>query len=109
MKRPCNRIVLMAHKEATWKGIWHVQYMVIWAVLLILTVVEVIVPEPSLIGLEMFPRTFVVLSLILLALVKTILVAGYYMHVIGDKPAIVAVACAPFLFSIFLTVGIFPY
>lgn len=83
--------------------------MVIWAALLFLTVVEVLVPEPTLIGIAPFPRTFVIVSLILLALIKTILVAGYYMHVIGDKPAIVAVACAPFLFSIFLTVGLFPY
>jgi len=101
----------MAHKEAKWYGVFHVQYMVIWAVLLILTVVEVYIPEPTLIpiGIEEFPRTFVILSLIGLALVKTLLVAGYYMHLIGDRPAMIAIACAPFIFSIFLTVGLFPY
>ncbi len=101
----------MAHKEAKWvaNDILHLQYMVIWAVLLVLTVVEVIIPEPSLVGLEAFPRTFVILSLIGLALTKTILVAGYYMHLIGEKPAVIPIACAPFLFSVFLTIGLFPY
>lgn len=102
----------MAHKEAKWYGVFHVQYMVIWAVLLFLTVVEVYIPEPSLIplfGIEEFPRTFVIISLIVLALAKTLLVAGYYMHLIGDKPAMIAIASAPFIFSIFLTVGLFPY
>lgn len=102
----------MAHKEAKWYGVFHVQYMVIWAVLLILTIVEVYIPEPTLIpafGIEAFPRTFVILSLIGLALVKTVLVAGYYMHLIGDKPAMILIAATPFVFSVFLTVGLFPY
>ena len=102
----------MAHKEAKWFAgdVLHFQYMVIWAVLLILTVVEVIIPEPTLIGMDYhFSRTFVILSLIGVALVKTILVAGYYMHLIGEKPAVIPIACAPFLFSIFLTIGLFPY
>ena len=101
----------MAHKEAKWffNDLLHAQYWVIWAVLLVLTFVEVIIPEPSLIGLQMFPRTFVVISLIMIALAKTVLVAGYYMHLIGDKPALIAIASAPFIFSVFLTVGLFPY
>lgn len=101
----------MAHKEAKWvfNDLLHVQYWVIWAVLLSLTFIEVLIPEPTLIGLEVFPRTFVIISLIMIALVKTVLVAGYYMHLIGDKPAMILVASAPFIFSIFLTIGIFPY
>lgn len=101
----------MAHKEEKWffNDLLHTQYWVIWAVLLVLTFIEVIIPEPTLIGLEMFPRTFVVISLIMIALTKTVLVAGYYMHLIGDKPAMIAIASAPFIFSVFLTVGLFPY
>lgn len=101
----------MAHKEAKWffNDLLHAQYWVIWAVLLVLTLVEVIIPEPTLIGLDPFPRTFVILSLIFLALVKTILVAGYYMHLIGDRPAMIAIAATPFIFSIILTIGLFPY
>lgn len=101
----------MAHKEAKWffHDLFHTQYWIIWAVLLCLTCVEVIIPEPTLIGLEAFPRTAVVVSLIMLALIKTVLVAGYYMHLIGDKPAMIAIAAAPFIFSIFLTLGLFPY
>ncbi len=101
----------MAHKEAKWvfNDLLHLQYWVIWAVLLVFTFIEVVIPEPSLIGLDTFPRTFVIISLIMIALVKTVLVAGYYMHLIGDKPAMIMVAATPFIFSIFLTIGIFPY
>ena len=99
----------MAHKEAKWKGIFHVQYMYVWAALLALTVVEVIIPEPSLIGLTAMSRTATVLSLIFMALIKTILVAGYYMHLIGDRPALIPIAATPFVFSTFLTIGLFPY
>ncbi len=101
----------MAHKEAKWvfHDLLHLQYWVIWAVLLVFTFIEVVIPEPSLVGLDTFPRTFVIIALIMIALVKTVLVAGYYMHLIGDKPAMIMVAATPFIFSIFLTIGIFPY
>lgn len=86
------------------------QYMWVWLALLILTVIEVIIPEPQIVGLSFqFPRTFVIVSLILLALVKTWLVAWYYMHLIAERPAIVLIAAAPFLFATFLTIGIFPW
>lgn len=102
----------MAHttaKEDLWFGILKPSYMAVWLALLVLTVIEVIVPEPQLIGMEAFPRLFVVLSLIGLALVKTILVAWYYMHLIDERVSIILIACAPFLFSLFLTIGLFPY
>jgi len=100
----------MAHERQPFLGIsWlYSQYMWVWAALLILTIVEVIVPEPSLIGLAKFPRVVVVLSLILLALMKTFFVAYYYMHLIDEKPSIILIACAPFIFSVFLTIGIWP-
>jgi type VI protein secretion system component VasK len=100
----------MSHEKQPFLGIsWlYSQYMWVWAALLVLTVVEVIVPEPSLIGLAKFPRVVVVLSLILLALMKTFFVAYYYMHLIDEKPSIILIACAPFIFSIFLTIGIWP-
>jgi len=103
----------MAHEQSSWLGIdWlYSTYMWVWAALLILTVVEVIVPEPSLIGLptDLFSETFTVLSLILLALTKTFCVAWYYMHLIDERPAIILIACAPFLFSVFLTIGLWPH
>ncbi|MFB6372718.1 MAG: cytochrome C oxidase subunit IV family protein, partial [Bradymonadaceae bacterium] len=55
------------------------------------------------------PRTFVVVSLVLLALAKTFFVAWYYMHLIDERPSIILIACAPFLFSIFLTIGLWPH
>ena len=122
------------HYETGWgwaKIDWvYNEYMWIWVWLAVLTVVEVFIPEPEIFGalFEMilpavgpveslttwlyeleFNRTFVVVSLIVLALVKTWLVAWYYMHLIAEKPSIILVACAPFVFSVFLTVGIFPW
>mgnify|MGYP006287517109 CR=1 FL=1 len=101
----------MAHEQKTFLGIdWlYSTYMWVWAALLILTVVEVIVPEPSLIGLAKFPRTVTVLSLIILALIKTFAVAWYYMHLIDERPSIILIACAPFVFSVFLTIGLWPH
>lgn len=108
----------MAHEHKNFFGIsWlYADYMWVWVALLVLTVVEVIVPEPQLVGLDGFPglgifepRTLQVLSLFLLAGVKTFLVAWYYMHLISERPAIILVAAAPFIFSIFLTIGLFPW
>jgi cytochrome c oxidase subunit IV len=114
-----------------WDGLY-AEYMWVWVALAVLTVVEVFIPEPEIFAalFSMIPvisdvgpmesliayldqlqfnRVFVVVSLIVLALVKTWLVAWYYMHLIAEKPAIILVACAPFVFSLFLTVGIFPW
>ena len=64
----------------SWLGIsWlKADYMYVWMALLILTLCEVIVPEPSIIGLGQFPgflffepRTLQVILLISLALTKT--------------------------------------
>ena len=96
-------------EEKLWFGLLNPLYMWIWVALIVLTIVEVIIPEPGLIGLEPFSRSVTIISLIGFALVKTILVAAYYMHLVGEKPAIIPIACAPFLFSIFLTIGLFPY
>jgi hypothetical protein len=101
----------MAHEQNSFLGIsWlYSTYMWVWFALLVLTVVEVIVPEPQLIGLAAFPRWVVVLSLIMLALGKTFLVAWYYMHLIDERPSIIGIACAPFIFSVFLTIGLWPH
>src|SRR5699024_2844030 len=55
------------------------------------------------------PRTFQVVLLIGMAIAKTFLVAWYYMHLISERPAIILIACAPFIFSVFLTIGLFPW
>ena len=101
----------MAHEQRSFLGIsWlYSTYMWVWFALLVLTVVEVIVPEPELIGLAAFPRWVVVLSLIMLALGKTFMVAWYYMHLIDERPSIIGIACAPFIFSVFLTIGLWPH
>jgi hypothetical protein len=91
-------------------------YMVIWAILLGLTLVEVFIPEmsmtpngpKSLFGIS-FSRTVAILSLVGLAIVKTYCVAWFYMHLIDERPLIVLIACAPFIFSVFLTIGLFPW
>lgn len=109
----------MAHeaKTKTIAGIeFNVTYMVVWAVLLGLTLIEVLIPEMSMTpngAKEMFgismSRSASVLSLIGLAVLKTYCVAWFYMHLIDERPLIVLVACTPFIFSVFLTVGLFPW
>ncbi len=119
-----------------WLGIGNLyrQYMWVWVWLFVLTIVEVYVPEPHVFvdlfqtlglgfvagWLEYFNETiyipylgqhmaFIVVSLVLMALAKTWLVAWYYMHLISEKPAIILIACAPFVFSLFLTIGLWPW
>jgi hypothetical protein len=122
----------MSHDQTDWLGIdWdnlpialptlYSTYMWVWVALLVLTLVEVLVPDPHMLhvwGListasadslaAMMPRWFVVTSLILLALAKTFCVAWYYMHLIDERPMIIGVACAPFIFSMFLAIGLWP-
>ncbi len=81
----------------------NVQYMLIWAARLILTLIEVAIPEVDI------PRSAGVLSLISLAIAKTYLVAWCRGHRMGDPPTLVLGAGAPFIFSGFLTVGPFPW
>ena len=115
---------MASHEQSSWLGIKGLNptYMWVWVGLLILTVVEVLVPDPHMLhvwGLVStatadwiagyMPRTFVVVSLILLALTKTFFVAWYYMHLIDERPSIILIACAPFIFSVFLTIGLWPH
>jgi len=87
-------------------------YMMVWAALLFLTLVEVAIPEMSgqkeLLGISM-SRGISVMLLIGLAVAKTYLVAWFYMHLIDERPMLVLVASAPFIFSVFLTIGLFPW
>ena len=98
----------------------NLSYMIIWGVLLLLTVIEVLIPEMSvaptgkkdLFGLSpnfAFPRSISVLLLVMLAVVKTGCVGWFYMHLVDERPLVVLVGCAPFIFSIFLTIGLFPW
>lgn len=105
-------------EEKTWFGISWLKsdYMWVWVALLVLTIIEVIIPEPALVGLADIPdigavsgRTIEVVSLIVLAIAKTFLVGWYYMHLISERPAIILIACAPFIFAVFLTIGLFPW
>lgn len=91
---------------------WNIPYMLVWVALLVLTLLEVFVPEMSgdkeLFGINM-SRTIGVMFLVTLAAVKTYFVAWFYMHLTEERPLIVLIACAPFMFSIFLTIGLFPW
>lgn len=91
---------------------WNIPYMIVWAALLGLTLVEVLIPEmsgqKSLAGLS-FSRSVGVFLLIALAAIKTYCVAWFYMHLTDERPLIVLIACTPFIFSIFLTIGLFPW
>ncbi len=110
----------MAHdKTRTIGGIeLNVSYMIIWAVLLGLTLVEVFIPEmahgptgprENSIFDPVFSRNLSIVLLIALAIAKTYCVAWFYMHLVDERPLIVLIGCTPFIFSVFLTVGLFPW
>lgn len=103
----------------------NVSYMIIWAVLLGLTFIEVFIPEMAvgpngpkpggllddLFGRDMdfFGRNVAVALLVVLAIAKTYCVAWFYMHLVDERPLIVLIGCTPFIFSVFLTIGLFPW
>ncbi len=93
---------------------WNVTYMIVWAALVGLTVIEVFIPEIAVSptdpeGKAMLSRNAGVILLIALAVAKTFCVAWYYMHLIDERPLITLIASAPFIFSVFLTIGLFPW
>ncbi len=110
----------MAHdKTRTIGGIeFNVPYMIIWVVLLALTLVEVFIPEMAMgpngprehgIFDAIFSRNVAITLLVILAIAKTYCVAWFYMHLVDERPLIVLIGCTPFIFSVFLTIGLFPW
>ena len=110
----------MSHdKTVTLAGVeLNVSYVIIWAVLLGLTLVEVFIPEMAM-GPNgprehgsfptLFSRNLAIGLLVVLAVAKTYCVAWFYMHLVDERPLIVLIGCTPFIFSVFLTIGLFPW
>jgi cytochrome c oxidase subunit 4 len=78
----------------------HVNPWIVFAVLALMTVIEVIVALPAL-GIS--PATLSPL-LVAMALVKASLVALYYMHLRYEKPVFLIIFITPTLFAVLLTV-----
>jgi len=78
----------------------HPNYIGIWAVLFVLTVVEVGV---AFLG---FSKAFTVFALLLLALWKALLVALYYMHLRYEPGRLRLLALAPFPLAVILVVAV---
>lgn len=68
----------------------HPNYMGVWAVLAILTVAEVLVAL-----LSHIPKNVLIITLVLLAIWKALLVAMYYMHLKFERLRLVLLAAVP--------------
>jgi len=79
-----------------------VNYMSIWWYLLVLTVGEVAIVYVGI------PRVPLVLALVVFAMVKTFLVAAYFMHLKFEKRVMWVIALAPLIFATILTIGLVP-
>jgi cytochrome c oxidase subunit 4 len=75
-------------------------YIAIWALLAILTVVEVAIVYLRL------PRQLTVVSLVFLALWKALLVALYFMHLKFEPKRLLYIVLAPFPLAVILVVAV---
>jgi len=75
-------------------------YVAVWGMLAILTMVEVAVVYMGL------PRRLMVVSLVFLALWKALLVALYFMHLKFEPKRLLYVVLAPLPLAIILVVGV---
>lgn len=75
-------------------------YIVVWAGLAILTVVEVAVVYLRL------PRRLMIVSLVFLALWKAMLVALYFMHLKFEPKRLLYIVLAPFPLAIIMVVAV---
>jgi caa(3)-type oxidase subunit IV len=76
-------------------------YYLIWFLLFALTMVEVAVAY-----LSHFPRHFVIVILLALALWKATLVAMYYMHLKYERLRLILLATAPIPLAVILVLGV---
>ncbi len=77
-------------------------YWLVWLALAVLTVVELLVARVQ------GARTFVIVSLCVLALAKAALVAMYFMHLKFEKYALMLIVISPLVLSAILYVGLVP-
>ena len=77
-------------------------YMAVFGVLLLLTVVEVGVFYLHI------ARFFFITALVLLALLKAFLVAWYFMHLRSERWTLIFVTVIPFLLAVDLLFGLLP-
>jgi cytochrome c oxidase subunit IV len=77
-----------------------VNYIAIWGMLAVLTVVEVAIVYFRL------PRRLMIVSLVFLALWKALLVALYFMHLKFEPKRLLYVVLAPFPLAIILVVAV---
>jgi cytochrome c oxidase subunit 4 len=76
-------------------------YYLVWLYLLILTIAEVGVAFVS-----NFPKTWLILLLLFLAVWKAALVAMYYMHLKFEPPRLVVMVLAPIPLAILITLTV---
>jgi cytochrome c oxidase subunit IV len=85
---------VQAHKEPN--------YMAVFWGLLVLTLVEV-----AIVYLHV-PRSYLVIALILMALMKAFLVAWYFMHLRSERWTLITMTVIPLLLAVDLLLGLLP-
>jgi len=90
------------HHESGQGGAWYRTYVVTWLWLLIITGLEISV---VLVGLT---KALVVTLLLVLALMKAALIAGYFMHLRYERLNLIYVVITPLILAVILFTGVAP-
>jgi cytochrome c oxidase subunit 4 len=90
------------HHESGQGGAWYRTYVVTWLWLLIITGLEISV---VLVGLG---KALVVTLLLVLALMKAALIAGYFMHLRYERLNLIYVVITPLILAVILFTGVAP-
>jgi cytochrome c oxidase subunit 4 len=87
----------------------HPNYMMIFWVLLALTLLEVLAAKlPAWINESQAVWTTTIVLLILMAFVKALYVALYFMHLKFERKTLILIVCAPVVLAIVLVVALLP-
>lgn len=89
------------HPETTHTEHAHPPYMMVWAGLFILTIIEVLIAPVT-----FLPKFWIIVGLILLALWKALLVALYFMHLKFEPRRLWLLAAAPLPLAAILVLAV---
>ncbi len=90
----------MAEHESVSPGVWYRTYLLTWVWLLAITALEITV---IFIGLA---RSLVITFLILLALLKAVLIAAYFMHLRHERLTLIYTIVLPLILILVLFLGV---
>lgn len=90
----------MAERQESAAGGWYRPYVLTWFWLLVITALEIGVVFGGL------PRLAVITLLVVLALMKAVLIAAYFMHLRHERLNLIFVIVAPMILIVVLFLGV---